>query len=63
MIQYKKIGERDPEMPKYKDIARKLIRKINSDDMKQGDKLASIEELMKYFDVGKNTIIQVLTLL
>ncbi len=63
MIQYKKIRERDPEMPKYKDIARKLIRKIDSDDMKQGDKLASIEELMKYFDVGKNTIIQVLTLL
>lgn len=43
-------------MPKYKDIARKLIRKINSDDMKQGDKLASIEELMKYFDVGKKIL-------
>lgn len=50
-------------MPKYKVIAQKLIQKINSDDMKQGDKLASIEELMKYFNVGKNTIIQVLTLL
>lgn len=55
--------ERAIGMPKYKIIARQMMRKINSDDMKQGDKLASIEELMKYFDVGKNTIIQVLTLL
>ncbi len=48
-------------MPKYKVIAQKMIQNINSDDMKQGDKLASIEELMKYYDVSKNTILKVLT--
>jgi len=48
-------------MPKYQVIAQKMIQNINSDDMKQGDKLASIEELMQYYDVSKNTILKVLT--
>lgn len=48
-------------MPKYKEVAQKIIQKINSNDMKQGDKLASIEELMKQFVVGKNTILNALT--
>lgn len=47
-------------MPKYKEIALEIIQKIDSNAMEQGDKLASIEELMKQYNVGKNTILKAL---
>lgn len=47
-------------MPKYKQIIRELIDKINSKNMNQGDKLPSIEALMKKYSVGKNTVLRAL---
>lgn len=47
-------------MAKYKEIVRKMIQNIESSEMNQGDKLPSIETLMKQFDAGKNTILKAL---
>lgn len=50
-------------MPKYKVIIQKIIEQIEETEMKQGDKLPSIENLMDIFDAGKNTILKVLNVL
>lgn len=50
-------------MPKYKIIIQKLIELIDEKEMKQGDKLPSIENLMEIFDAGKNTILKALNVL
>lgn len=50
-------------MPKYKLIIQKIITLIDEKDMKQGDKLPSIENLMAIFDAGKNTILKALNVL
>lgn len=47
-------------MPKYKEIIRQIIQIIEEDEMEQGDKLPSIEALMKQFSAGKNTILKAL---
>lgn len=50
-------------MPKYKIIIQKLIEMIDEKEMKQGEKLPSIENLMTIFDAGKNTILKALNVL
>lgn len=50
-------------MPKYKMIIQKLIELIEEKDMKQGEKLPSIESLMEIFEAGKNTILKALNVL
>lgn len=50
-------------MPKYKIVIQKLIDMIDEKEMKQGEKLPSIENLMTIFDAGKNTILKALNVL
>lgn len=50
-------------MPKYKIVIQKLIDMIDEKEMKQGEKLPSIENLMIIFDAGKNTILKALNVL
>lgn len=52
--------QRKIPVPKYKQIIREIIDKINSNNMSQGDKLPSIEVLMKEYSVGKNTVLRAL---
>lgn len=48
---------------KYKKIASAIIQHIEKNNLTQGDKLASIENLMEEYKVGKNTIIKAFELL
>ena len=50
-------------MPKYKVIIQNLIQLIEEKNLKQGDKLPSIENLMEVYDAGKNTILKALNVL
>lgn len=50
-------------MPKYKVIIQKIIELIDEKELKQGDKLPSIENLMATFNAGKNTILKALNVL
>lgn len=47
-------------MPKYKEVFWKIIEQINEKEMRQGEKLPSIETLMKQYNAGKNTILTAL---
>lgn len=50
-------------MLKYQYIAKDLMKIIEKENLKQGDKLPSLEELMEQYQVGKNTVIKAIDLL
>lgn len=47
-------------MLKYEYTAKEIMRLIEAQDMQQGEKLPSLDELVAQFDVSKNTVIKAL---
>lgn len=47
-------------MLKYEYIAKEIMRLIETQDLQQGEKLPSLDELVKQFAVSKNTVIKAL---
>lgn len=50
-------------MKKYELVADKIKDYINKEQLHHGDKLPTITDLMKKYQVGKSTILQAITLL
>lgn len=48
---------------KYEKIASEILKYIENNQLIQGDKLSSIEELVDHYEVSKNTILKALDLL
>ena len=47
-------------MLKYEYTAKEIIKYIEANNLKQGDKLPSLDELVSKFEVSKNTVIKAL---
>lgn len=50
-------------MSKYKEVAKKINQTIQDKKLKRGDKLPILTDLMKEYEVGKNTVIKALEVL